>query len=105
MSLESAELRLAQRIVALRLKKNRTQEVIASRSGLSLATYRRFEKTGRGTITALSNILNAIGRPADLEAVAKVEADFEAAWDAAEAPAKPPRRRATAKKSTKGPVR
>lgn len=38
---------LAGRVRALRLHRGWTQQELASRAGLTLATYRRFERTGR----------------------------------------------------------
>jgi transcriptional regulator with XRE-family HTH domain len=44
---------LARRVRALRLDRGWTQEEIAERAGLSLATYRRFERTGRISLERL----------------------------------------------------
>lgn len=44
---------LARRVRALRLDRGWTQEEIAERAGLSLATYRRFERTGRMSLERL----------------------------------------------------
>ncbi len=44
---------LAQRVRALRLERGWTQQEIADRSGISLATYRRFEQSGRISLERL----------------------------------------------------
>lgn len=55
---------LARRVKALRLERGWTQQEIADRSGISLATYRRFERSGRISLERLlklSVILDAQG--------------------------------------------
>lgn len=47
---------LADRVRALRLQHGWTQEEIAERAGLTLATYRRFERTGRIALERLLRI-------------------------------------------------
>lgn len=47
---------LAERVRALRLQRGWTQEEMAQRSGLTLATYRRFERTGRIALERLLKI-------------------------------------------------
>lgn len=44
---------LARRVKALRLDRGWTQQEIAERAGLTLATYRRFERTGRISLERL----------------------------------------------------
>jgi transcriptional regulator with XRE-family HTH domain len=46
-------LQIAQRVRARRLEMNLTQEGVAYRSGLSLSTYRRFERTGEISLKGL----------------------------------------------------
>jgi transcriptional regulator with XRE-family HTH domain len=49
---EVAEL-LARRVKALRLQRGWTQQEIADRSGIALATYRQFERSGRISLERL----------------------------------------------------
>jgi len=51
---------LAHRIRQRRLEKNLTQNELAIRSGLSLASYRRFEKTGEISLKSLILIAKAL---------------------------------------------
>lgn len=46
-------LELAQRVKALRLDREWTQEELAGRAGIALATYQRFERTGRISLERL----------------------------------------------------
>jgi transcriptional regulator with XRE-family HTH domain len=60
---EIAEM-LARRVKALRLERGWTQQEIADRTGISLATYRRFERSGRVSLDRLLKlaiILDALG--------------------------------------------
>lgn len=55
---------MARRVKALRLERGWTQREIADRSGISVATYRRFERSGRISLERLlklSVILDAQG--------------------------------------------
>lgn len=47
---------LAGRVRALRLQRGWTQQEMADRAGLTLATYRRFERTGRIALERLLRI-------------------------------------------------
>ena len=47
---------LAGRVRALRLERGWTQQEMAERAGLTLATYRRFERTGRIALERLLRI-------------------------------------------------
>jgi transcriptional regulator with XRE-family HTH domain len=47
---------LAGRVRTLRLQRGWTQQELASRTGLTLATYRRFERTGRISLDRLLRI-------------------------------------------------
>jgi transcriptional regulator with XRE-family HTH domain len=47
---------LAHRVKTLRLDRGWTQQEIAERAGLALATYRRFERTGRISLERLLKI-------------------------------------------------
>jgi transcriptional regulator with XRE-family HTH domain len=47
---------LASRVRAMRLQRGWTQQELAERAGLTLATYRRFERTGRIALERLLRI-------------------------------------------------
>jgi transcriptional regulator with XRE-family HTH domain len=53
---------LADRVRAERLRLNWKQETLASRSGVSLPTVRRYEQTGRTSVENLLKICHALGR-------------------------------------------
>jgi transcriptional regulator with XRE-family HTH domain len=49
-------LALAERVRQLRLQREWTQEELAARSGVAIATYRRFERTGEISLARLLKI-------------------------------------------------
>jgi len=51
---------LAERVKTRRLEMNLTQEGLSVRSGLPLATYRRFERTGKISLDGLLRIAYAL---------------------------------------------
>ena len=51
---------LAERVKARRLEMNLTQEGLSVRSGLPLATYRHFERTGKISLDGLLHIAYAL---------------------------------------------
>ncbi len=51
---------LAERIKTRRLEMNLTQEGLSARSGLPLATYRRFERTGKISLDGLLHVAYAL---------------------------------------------
>ena len=51
---------LAERIKTRRLEMNLTQEGLSVRSGLPLATYRRFERTGKISLDGLLHVAYAL---------------------------------------------
>lgn len=51
---------LAERVKTRRLEMNLTQEGISVRSGLPLATYRRFERTGKISLDGLLHVAYAL---------------------------------------------
>lgn len=53
---------LAQRVRAERLLRGWKQETLARRSGVSLPTVRRYERTGRTSIENLLRLCHALGR-------------------------------------------
>ena len=54
--------RLAERLRDERLRRNWRQETLAERSGVSLPTIRRYERTGRTSIENLLRLCHALGR-------------------------------------------
>jgi transcriptional regulator with XRE-family HTH domain len=57
------------RIRAVRLNANLTQAGLAARSGVSLASLRRFETTGQISFESLIRLAQALGRDADIDAL------------------------------------
>lgn len=62
-------LEFAQKIKKERLDQNITQEDMASKSGISLSTYKIFEKSGKGTFENFINILKALGKVSMLDSI------------------------------------
>ncbi len=60
---------LAERCRQLRLAANETQESLAQRAGVGLATLQRFERTGRINTAGLARIVVALGRDQDFAQV------------------------------------
>lgn len=60
---------IAARARALRLAAGWTQRTLAERSGMSLASLRQFESTGRIAFESLLKIATVLGRLGDLENV------------------------------------
>jgi|SRR6185295_3057238 len=60
---------LAARAKALRLGKGWKQITLAQRSGVSLASLRRFEESGRVSLQSLLDLAFALGRLDDFDAV------------------------------------
>ena len=58
---------LADRVRGERLHLGWKQSTLAERSGVSVPTIRRYEKTGRTSLRNLLKILSALGRLDDLE--------------------------------------
>lgn len=59
---EEVETQLAARIRTLRLHRDWKQSTLAERSGVSLPTIRRYERTGRTTVKNLLRLCHALGR-------------------------------------------
>ena len=62
---------LAARIKALRLAKGWKQTTLAQRAGVSLASLRRFEESGRISLQSLLDLAFALNRLDDFEAMLK----------------------------------
>ncbi|MBR5910807.1 MAG: helix-turn-helix transcriptional regulator [Bacteroidales bacterium] len=60
---------LAQRAKTRRLEMNLTQEGLSMRSGLPLATYRRFERTGKISLDGLLHVAYALDALNDFDQV------------------------------------
>ena len=68
-SLESKAKALATRAKARRLEMNLTQEGLSVRAGIPLATYRRFERTGKISLEGLLYVAFALDALDDFDAV------------------------------------
>lgn len=64
---EDAAQQLAEKVRALRLARNWKQATLAERSGVTLASLRRFERTGQASLQNLLKLVFAMGRLADFE--------------------------------------
>jgi HTH-type transcriptional regulator/antitoxin HipB len=60
---------LAEKVRALRLARNWKQATLAERSGMTLASLRRFERTGLASLQNLLKLAFAMGRLDDFEAL------------------------------------
>lgn len=60
---------MAQRAKTRRLEMNLTQEGLSMRSGLPLATYRRFERTGKISLDGLLHVAYALDALNDFDQV------------------------------------
>jgi transcriptional regulator with XRE-family HTH domain len=68
-SLESKATALAMRAKARRLEMNLTQEGLSVRAGIPLATYRRFERTGKISLEGLLHIAYVLDALDDFDTV------------------------------------
>ncbi|WP_428739301.1 helix-turn-helix domain-containing protein [Sulfurimonas sp.] len=68
-------LEFATKIKNERLKRNITQEEMAAKVGVSLSTYKIFEKSGKGSFEHFINILKAFGKISELNNLF-VQSDF-----------------------------
>ena len=59
--------RLVARVKALRLSRAWSQKEVASRSGIPLATYRYFERTGQISLLRFVRLLEVLGVAGELE--------------------------------------
>lgn len=60
---------IAARVRAARLNADLTQAGLAARSGVTLASLRRFETTGQIALESLVRLAQALARDADIEAL------------------------------------
>lgn len=68
-SLEGKAKALATRAKARRLEMNLTQEGLSVRAGIPIATYRRFERTGKTSLEGLLHVAYALDALEDFDAV------------------------------------
>ena len=66
---ESILVSIAGRVKLRRLDKNWTQKLLASKAGIPLATYRRFELKGEISLRGLSMVAIALGLESDFESL------------------------------------
>src|SRR3954463_3463701 len=66
---EQVSTKLAARVKALRLAKGWKQITLAERSGVSLASLRRFEESGRVSLQSLLDLAFALNRLDDFDAL------------------------------------
>ena len=64
---EDVARRLAEKVQALRLARNWKQATLAERSGVSLGSLQRFERTGLVSLQNLLKLAFALGRLSDFE--------------------------------------
>ena len=64
---EDTAQQLAKKVRALRLARNWKQATLAERSGVTLASLRRFERTGLASLQNLLKLAFALGRLDDFE--------------------------------------
>ncbi|MCQ2914530.1 MAG: helix-turn-helix transcriptional regulator [Alphaproteobacteria bacterium] len=64
---------IALRAKTVRLKQNLTQEGLSLRSGVSLGSIKRFERTGEISLKSLIDIALALGNINDLELLFKID--------------------------------
>jgi transcriptional regulator with XRE-family HTH domain len=84
---------LAERIRAERLRREWKQDTLAERSGVSLPTVRRYERTGRTSLENLLKLCHALGRLDEFAELFKPPPASSIDELAARTPPKPKRRR------------
>lgn len=62
---------LAERIKALRKQKKWNQAEMAARSGVSLGSLKRFERTGHISLESLLKLSHTLGRLSDFDSILK----------------------------------
>lgn len=83
---------LAERLRTLRLAKGWTRETLASRSGVTPASLKRFENTGKASLELLLKTAHALARLDEFDGLLKPPAARSLA-ELEERAAKPPRQR------------
>ncbi|MGB0887623.1 MAG: helix-turn-helix domain-containing protein [Vicingaceae bacterium] len=64
---------IAFKVKVLRKEQSFSQSVLAQKSGVSLASLRRFEQTGQISFESLLKILHVLGRLGDLESILEIK--------------------------------
>jgi len=64
-------LKIAQRHRALRKRLNLSQQEMAERSGVSLGSLKRFERSGKVSLESLLKLVHLLGRLGDFDNVLK----------------------------------
>lgn len=63
---------IAKKVRALRKEKKYTQQELAERANISLASYKRFERTGQISFESLVQIAFVLGKMQDFESIFKL---------------------------------
>lgn len=63
---------IAKKVRALRKEKKYTQQELAERANVSLASYKRFERTGQISFESLVQIAFVLGKMQDFESIFKL---------------------------------
>ncbi len=93
MTTAKAQEQLASNVQARRLAIGLTQAGLASRSGVTLGTLRKFERTGAASIETLFKLLMVVGGlERMIEASAPEQNEFTSIDEVLEADRKPPRK-------------
>lgn len=88
-----AQLKLAENLRERRLDMGLTQAGLAARSGVALATLRKFERTGAASIATMLKLLAVVGGLEEvIQATAPVERDFNSIDEVIKADARPRRK-------------
>lgn len=62
-------MQLAQRVQQLRLQQGWTRTTLAARAGVTAASLKRFETTGRASLDLLLRVVQALGRMGEFESL------------------------------------
>jgi transcriptional regulator with XRE-family HTH domain len=65
---------LRERVRTLRLQQGLKQTTLATRAGVPIASYRRFERTGRGSVQTFLRVAHALGRLDELSTLLEAPA-------------------------------
>lgn len=72
---------IAKRIKAIRLEQNLTQEGLSLRSGVSLGSVKRFERTGEISLKSLINLSLSLGIMGDFDKLSTTEKPIESLFN------------------------
>lgn len=88
-----AQLQLAENLRERRLAMGLTQAGLAARSGVALATLRKFERTGAASIETLLKLLAVVGGLEEvIKATTPIESEFSSIDEVIKADTKPKRK-------------